>query len=39
MWEDEKKRQKGKSERLFSNGVVILVFLILAAQSVFFTLH
>lgn len=39
MWEDEKKRQKGKSERLFSNGVVILVFLILAAQSVFFTVH
>ncbi|HIZ86145.1 MAG TPA: helix-hairpin-helix domain-containing protein [Candidatus Coprenecus stercoravium] len=35
MWEEEKKK-KGKTERLFSNGVVILVFLILAAQSVVF---
>ena len=38
MWEEEKKK-KGKTERLFSNGVIILIFLILAAQSVFFTKH
>ena len=38
MWEEEKKR-KGRTERLFSNGVIILVFLILAAQAVFFTRH
>lgn len=38
MWEDEKKK-KGKTERLFSNGVIILVFLILSAQAVFFTRH
>ena len=38
MWEEEKKR-KGRTERLFSNGVIILVFLILTAQAVFFTRH
>ena len=37
MWEEEKKKKKGKTERLFSRGTLILVFLILAAQSIFFT--
>ena len=35
MWEEEKKK-KGKTERLFSNGVIILVFLILAVQAAVF---
>lgn len=33
---EEEKEKKGKTERLFSNGIIILVFLILAAQSAFF---
>lgn len=33
---DEENRKKRKSERIFSNGVIILVFLLLAVQSVFF---
>lgn len=33
---EEEKEKRGKTERLFSNGIIILVFLILAAQSAFF---
>lgn len=33
---EEEKRKRGKTERLFSNGIIILVFLILSVQSVFF---
>ena len=38
MWEDmdSRSRKKSKGQRLFSNGVVVLVCLILAAQAVFF---
>ncbi len=36
MWEDMDSRKKSKGQRLFSNGVVVLVCLILAAQTVFF---
>ncbi len=36
MWEDMDSRKKSKGQRLFSNGVVVLVCLILAAQAVFF---
>lgn len=36
MWEDMDSRRKSKGQRLFSNGVVVLVCLILAAQAVFF---
>ena len=36
MWEDMDSRKKSKGQRLFSNGVVVLVCLILAAQAVLF---
>ena len=36
MWEDMDSRKKSKGQKLFSNGVVVLVCLILAAQAVFF---
>ena len=38
MWEDmdSRSRKKSKGQKLFSNGVVVLVCLILAAQAVFF---
>lgn len=38
MWEDmdSRSRKKSKGQRLFSNGVVVLVCLILAAQAIFF---
>ena len=36
MWEDMDSRKKSKGQKLFSQGVVVLVCLILAAQAVFF---
>lgn len=36
MWEEENNRKKSKGQRLFSQGVVVLVCLILAGQAVFF---
>lgn len=36
---EEEKRKKGKTERAFSNGIIVLVFLTLAAQSAFFARH
>ena len=36
MWEDMDSRKKSKGQKLFSQGVVVLVCLILAGQTVFF---
>lgn len=36
MWEEENSRKKSKGQRLFSQGVVVLVCLILAGQAAFF---
>lgn len=35
MWEDMDSRKKSKGQKLFSQGVVVLVCLILAGQTVF----